>query len=386
VQGRKRVTILNHIQKCAGTSLSTYVFRSLGCRESAQLYMLSTIDDFYPKWRRGHYRDVESIYVGSHFAAQVHTLFPEHEPQYLTMLREPLARFLSSYKMSMDIGTLPASFTPAEYFEGAWPNYLTLAIGDGSLREAKRRLAEEYRFVGITEEFERSSQLLAHSFDFPTVGLLHANRSVARVSEQESVSPELKERFTRANADDLELYRFARTLFEERWRAAEPAIVAASRPLVAEESKLDVREFLNAYVYDVGGKDSFIFAPWSSGDAPLTIFWGVLYRTGFIPLCFRLLEQARFEELRIVLANLRRFHEHTPYAQPVLGRCIEFFERGVRAGATSRLSRSALGSEVPVLSVDYVAFMDTDRMLRLGRALRDTEDLKAKIENALRNE
>jgi len=385
VAERKRVYILNHIQKCAGTSLSTYLFRSLRCRESAQLYMLSTIDDFYPKWKRGHYRDAESIYVGSHFAAQAHTLFPEHEPHYLTMLREPLARFLSSYKMSLDIGTLPDGITPAEYFEGAWPNYLTLAIGDGSLREAKRRLAEEYRFVGITEEFERSSQLLAHCLDFPSVGLLHANRSVAQ-AEEDGVSPELRERFTRANADDLELYRFARMLFEERWRAAEPAIAAASRPVVAEDSKLDVREFLSAYTHDVGSKESFIFAPWSQGDGPLTIFWGVLYRTGFIPLCFRLLEQRRCAELRVVLGNLRRFHAHTPYAQPVLGRCIEFFERNNSETETSRLSRRSLGSQLPVLSVDFVSFMDTDRMLRLGRATRNEEDLKARIERALRND
>jgi hypothetical protein len=383
---RKRVYILNHIQKCAGTSLSTYLFRSLRCRESAQLYMLSTIDDFYPKWKLGHYRDVESIYVGSHFAAEAHTLFPEHEPHYLTMLREPLARFLSSYKMSMDIGTLPDTLTPAEYFEGAWPNYLTLAIGDGSLREAKRRLAEEYRFVGIAEEFERSSQLLAHSLDLPAVGLLHANRSRAQVSERDGVSPELRSRFYRANSDDAELYRFAQSLFDERWRAAEAAIAAASRPVVAEESRLDVREFLSAYTHDVGRKDSFIFQPWSPGDGPLTIFWGVLYRTGFIPLCFRLLEQRRCEELRVVLGNLRRFHEHTPYAQPVLGRCIEFFERSNAAGETSRLSRRSLGDQLPVLSVDYVSFMDTDRMLRLGRAMRNEEDLKAKIENALRDE
>ena len=50
---RKRVYIFNHVQKCAGTSLATAIFRSLGCRESAQLYMLSTIDEFVPRWRRG---------------------------------------------------------------------------------------------------------------------------------------------------------------------------------------------------------------------------------------------------------------------------------------------------------------------------------------------
>ena len=372
--GRKRVYLFNHVQKCAGTSLATAIFRSFGCRESAQLYMLSTIDEFHPRWKRGEFRDAESIYVASHFAGGAHTLFPEHEPHYLTMLREPLARFLSAYKMAMDIGTLPEHFTPEDYFAGAWPNYMTLAIGDGNLAEAKRRLAEEYAFVGITEEFERAAELLAHTFDFPAIAKLHANPSLTR-AHPDDLSPGFAERFYAANAEDLELYRFARALFERRWRAAEPALRARVRPVVAEDSRLDVMEFLKAYVYDVGSADSFIFAPWSPSDPVLTLFWGVLYRTGFIPLCFRLLEQKRIAELRLVLGNLRRFHEHAPFAQPVLGRCIEFFE--------DASSGRPLGGMLPVLSVDYVSFLETDRMIRVGRALRDSAGLKARIEKAL---
>ncbi|MBM4385057.1 MAG: sulfotransferase family 2 domain-containing protein [Deltaproteobacteria bacterium] len=176
----RRVYIFNHVQKCAGTSLATAIFRSFACRESAQLYMLSTIDEFFPRWQRGDFREAESIYVASHFAAGAHALFPEHEPMYLTMLREPLARFLSAYRMAMDIGTLPDSFTPENYFAGAWPNYSTLAIGDGDLAEAKRRLEDEYPFVGITEEYERSAALLAHTFELPFIAKLHANPSATR--------------------------------------------------------------------------------------------------------------------------------------------------------------------------------------------------------------
>jgi hypothetical protein len=79
--------------------------------------------------------------------------------------------------------------------------------------------------------------------------------------------------------------------------------------------------------------------------------------------------------LRSVLANLRRFHAHAPYAQPVLGRCIEFFERAADG--------KALGGSLPVLAVDYVGFLDTDRMLHVSRAARGGADLKARIERAL---
>jgi hypothetical protein len=370
----KRVYVFNHVQKCAGTSLATAIFRSFGCEASAQLYMLSTIDEFIPRWRRGELRAADTIYVASHFAAGSHALFPEHEPHYLTMLREPLARFLSAYRMAMDIGTLPEGFTPEDYFGGAWPNYLTLAIGDGDLAEAKRRLSREYAFVGIVEEYERSAELLAHTFDFAAVAKVHANPSATRAQEDE-LSADLKRRFYAANADDAELYRFARELFERRWRAAEPALRARQRPVVAQDSQLDVTEFLRAYAQDVGGPGSFVYEPWTPGDAAGTLFWGVVYRTGFLPLCFRLLQQRRTAELRSVLANLRRFHAHAPYAQPVLGRCIEFFERAADG--------EALGGSLPVLAVDYVGFLDTDRMLHVSRAARGGADLKARIERAL---
>lgn len=269
---------------------------------------------------------------------------------YLTMLREPLARFLSAYRMAMDIGTLPETFTPEDYFAGAWPNYLTLAIGDGDLTEAKRRLEHEYPFVGITEEYERAAALLAHTFDLPFVAKLHANPSATRAHDDE-LSHEFKQRFYAANASDVELYRFARAFFERRYRAAEPALHASCRPVVAQESRLDVMEFLKAYVHHVGAAGSFIFEPWSPSDAVRTLFWGVVYRTGFISLCFRLLEQKRVDALRVVLANLRRFHQHTRFAQPVLGRAIAFFENACAGGAFAR--------EMPVLSVDYVAGVAT---------------------------
>jgi hypothetical protein len=371
---RRRVYIFNHVQKCAGTSLATAIFRSFGCQTSAQLYMLSTIDEFIPRWRRGEVRGADTIYVASHFAAGSHALFPEHEPHYLTMLREPLARCLSAYKMAMDIGTLPEGFTPEDYFAGAWPNYLTLAIGDGDLAEAKRRLAEEYSFVGIVEEYERSAELLAHCFAFADVAKVHANPSATRAQEDE-LSAAVKGRFYAAHADDVELYRFARELFESRWRAAEPGLRAAQRPVVVQDSQLDVREFLKAYAQDVGGPGSFVYEPWRPGDVAGTLFWGVVYRTGFLPLCFRLLQQRRTAELRLVLANLRRFHEHVPYARPVLGRCLDFFERAA-AG-------EALGRSLPVLAVDYVGFLDTDRMLHVSRAARNPAELKARIERAL---
>lgn len=372
----RRVYIFNHIQKCAGTSLATSLLRSFDCDASAQLHMLSMIDDFRADSRRGDYQNAETIYVASHFASQTHTLFPDHEPHYMTMLREPLSRFLSAYKMAMDIGTLPENFAPADYFEGAWPNYMTLVIGDGKLEEAKRRLAEEYPFVGISEEFERSSQLLAHAFDFPAVGVTHSNRSAAAVPAN-ALSAELTERFYRANAEDLELYEFAKQLFEERWQDASDQIKSAERPQVALDSGLDVREFLRAYAHDVGEKESFVFEQWSPDDSALTIYWGILYRTGFIPLCFRLLEKSRIEELRVVLDNLRRFHEWAPYAQPVLGRCIDYFEEACAKGP------SANGTTMPVLSVDYVSFLETDRMLQHGREIRSRGDIKERLERAL---
>jgi hypothetical protein len=392
----KRVYIFNHIMKCGGTSFSSYLFNHLRCGESAQLYMLYTIDDFYKKWRKGRYIDAESIYVGGHFASEAHTLFPGHTPYYMTMLRDPLFRYLSSFKMSRDIGVLPEVDSPEEFFNGAWHNFMTLVIGDGDLVLAKKRLAEEYAFIGIIEEYEKSVKLLAHLFDLDAVAQTHANRSAA-VVRKEDLSPRFIERYYEANADDVELYRFARGLFQDQWARHGDEIAKNPRPLVNRMPRIDIMAFVDGFFNDIAAKDSFVFEPWDPEKRHLALFWGILYRMSVLPLFYSLLKKGRYKDLLTALRNLKDFHESASYAHPLVARYIEFFERitprGMRAIAgrlislmkidVSRVAKRSIGDSMPITSVGYLSFMDTDRMMRLSGAMENRENLKEKIELSL---
>ncbi len=393
---KKVVYIFNHIMKSGGLSFSSYLFNNLKYRESVQLYMPATIDEFFPQWRAGYYDNIKSIYVGSHFASGVHSLFPGHRPCYLTMLREPLARFLSSYKMSMDIGIFPETFTPEDYLNGAWHNFMTLVIGDGDLAHAKKRLAEEYEYVGITEEYERSVMLLAHQLDLDAVAYTHANKSKTEV-EEAGITDEFRRRFYRLNSDDEELYRFGLALFERRWEQHKKTIAKEPRPFAKNTPKTDVMALLDGFLADVGGSDSFLFRPLGKDDAVLRLFWGIIYRMSALPLLFTLLKRGRYRDLRTALENLKQFHSTAPFAHPMVGRQIEFFERAVPQGIEaaigallsrtginlSRFAKRRLGVELPISSIGYLSFMDTDRLLALSGNITNRESLKQKIEAGL---
>ncbi len=394
--GEKRVYIFNHIMKCGGTSFSSYLFNHLRCKESAQLYLIFTMDDFYKKWRAGYYSGVESIYVGGHFIAGADKFFPNHRPYYMTMLREPLSRYLSAFKMSQDIGLLPEVDSPEEYFDGAWHNFMTLAIGDGDLALAKKRLAEEYAFIGIIEEYENSVKLLAHLFDLDEVARTHSNKSAA-VMRREDLFPHFIERYYEANADDVELYRFGLELFHKQWDRNKEAVTKHRRRVVDRMPKIDIMAFVDSFFNDTAMKDSFVFEPWNPEERHLYFFWGILYRMSVLPLFFSLLKQGNYGGLRAALENLKGFHEAVSYAHPMVGRYIDFFKRITPRGVSaligrlaaflnldlSRLAKRTIGASMPVTSVGYLSFTDTARMMELSGAMKNREDLKEKIELAL---
>jgi hypothetical protein len=86
------------------------------------------------------------------------------------------------------------------------------------LSSAKENLVHRFPFFGIVERFEESLALfrdaLGWKAEFPE------NESVANRSAKQEIhlSSRIVDRILEMNALDLELYRFARLLFEERLR------------------------------------------------------------------------------------------------------------------------------------------------------------------------
>ena len=92
---------------------------------------------------------------------------------------------------------------------------------------AKKHREESFCFVGIQERFDESLLLLADEIGLQK--LFHERRNMLRPGLADAVSAEDRALAARLNHADLELYAFARTLFERRVAAAGPAFTVRLR-------------------------------------------------------------------------------------------------------------------------------------------------------------
>ena len=168
---------------------------------------------------RGH------LYYGLH----------EYLPQgatYITMLREPVARFLSSYYFILRRPLHPLHRKLKKERLGV-EDYLRLVphrhnlqcrliagiedkvIDDESLLDtAKEHLAKSFSVVGICERFEESLMLIAKTFGWEVP--FYENRKVSK--NRSRVEQKAIDMIREHDRLDLELYEFGKGLFEESLR------------------------------------------------------------------------------------------------------------------------------------------------------------------------
>lgn len=135
---------------------------------------------------------------------------PINNPFYITFLREPIARVISHYQDSVQNGDNRRSFEESLRHFDYLSNCQVRFLGDGSLDKAKRFL-ERCHFVGLTERFELSLDVLQR-MNPCRLNLRYKRRRTAASNElKDSVlrDPRLLEMARDRNQLDLELYSFA---------------------------------------------------------------------------------------------------------------------------------------------------------------------------------
>lgn len=209
-------------------------------------------------------------------------------PLYITMLRDPIDRIVSLYYFWRSHSTayierydlrgprLATQLTLAEFVEYEAPE-TTLNIRNGQagqflnglrgspglsdeelLETAKQRL-DECVFVGITEEFVQSIDLLCYIFDWQRPDTLRCvNESSANEQQDERYEPidrppleePVRQRLIELNGADIPLYAYARDRFSRMRQdmaeelAAEDADTHRKRPLLAYRFRRVLSELL----------------------------------------------------------------------------------------------------------------------------------------------
>lgn len=223
----RQALIFLHIPKTAGTTLNRIIewqYNPLSIFTIDPYRIRATVErlEKLSEERRRRLQVVRGhMYYGAH----------EFLPQgatYITMLREPVARLLSSYHFirRRPLHPLHRKVTTervgVEDFIRLTPHRQNLQCrliagvkGDGAcdertLDKAKENLVRSFGVVGICERFEESLVLIAGNFNWEIP--FYENRKVSKTRPR--LEPSEVEMIREHNQLDLELYQFGTNLFE----------------------------------------------------------------------------------------------------------------------------------------------------------------------------
>lgn len=223
----QRALIFLHIPKTAGTTLNRIIewqYNPLSIFTMDPYRIRATPERLkqLPEARRRRLRMVRGhLYYG------VHEYLPQGST-YITMLREPVARFLSSYYFLQRRPLHPmhrkvkSERIGVEDFIRLTPQrqnmQCSLIAGiksngkceESTLQIAKENLARSFSIVGLSERFEESLMLIAKTFDWEIP--FYENHKVSKTRPK--VEPSAVEMIKENNRLDLELYEFGKGLFE----------------------------------------------------------------------------------------------------------------------------------------------------------------------------
>ena len=137
--------------------------------------------------------------------------------KYMTFLRDPVARYRSHFNHQVHAMAQPwtlETFLANRHFA----NFQTVRLaGREDLDEAKRRLVEDYAFFGLVERFDESLVLMREAIGDPTMSLAYERKNTAtNKGYRKPKDPAVEEAIMEQNRLDLELYGFAKELYEER--------------------------------------------------------------------------------------------------------------------------------------------------------------------------
>ena len=242
---RSETLIFLHIPKAGGSTISKILEQQYSRAETL------TLDDrerqiaqlkALPAAQRGQYRLIQG-----HLFFGLHRFIPRAST-YITFLRRPVERVLSFYHYArstpdhylyplvtterLDLKTLLAREVTLELRN----EQTRLLAGDewedpqrvvtrAALELAKANLRTHFRVVGLLEEFDASLLLLRRAFEWDLPFYVKDNVTKKKPDDT-SLDAETRRLVEDANCLDLELYEYARNLFDEQRRAAGDSFAA----------------------------------------------------------------------------------------------------------------------------------------------------------------
>lgn len=248
--------MLIHIPKTAGTTLSQMLRLHFGLAPANWLRHARTLGYYHlgyarPEHMQARLERIASLapsqqrqvrFFAAHAGFGLRDRLPEaihQDAAYLTVLREPVARMISTFHHLRSEGRLPRDATLQQYveqrkhfglfkFDNCQTRYLAGDAGVAvdvppgevtrdMLDRARKRLEHELFWFGLTERFDESVLLLADAIGWARPRYVRA-RVTMSADRLEGIDESLMREMRELNDLDIELYEHAQRVLEARIR------------------------------------------------------------------------------------------------------------------------------------------------------------------------
>jgi hypothetical protein len=239
----EQTIIFLHLPKTAGTTLTKILEQQY---PAEQIYSIGALaQDGIRKFKRMSVEERRRFrLVIGHLNYGLHQFVPGLST-YFTILREPVDRVISYYYYvrrspehylhefsnteNMELKTYLESKVSimmdnfqVRLISGVWNEYPFGECPAHILKLAKRNLSQEFKVIGLTEEFDKTLLLLKQAFGWSRLQYTRQNVTGRRPMKQD-LPPDTLQAIASANQLDIELYRYARALFQEQIRQCGPS-------------------------------------------------------------------------------------------------------------------------------------------------------------------
>lgn len=195
-----------HIPKTAGTTLRMILDREYDADQRLHIEGLYTNEDYANVYGPAYFDKVSVISGHQYFG--LHKYINE-ECTYITMLRDPIERVLSTYRHTVRIGSQDMGWLQllTTHEQGSNLQTKMLAGGEVNLDLAIDNLNSSFAAVGISEMFDESILLMKRklSWSMPYYVIENPSHNTIRLSD---IDEDIVSIIRDANAVDIQLYDY----------------------------------------------------------------------------------------------------------------------------------------------------------------------------------